>query len=317
VEQLKNLLLSDHRRIIKPTEYQNAFNQDRNNSNQAIQNNQTKQNHHTDIGAVIRSKEQLSVLLNNRKVNRICLDLQDDNELKCALTECQNTGDQLIYVAFPDICRENKREIWTSRLALCRRYQINGILIRTYEMLQFLKEENYHEEIIADTSLYCMNDKAKDFLTESGCSSCMFPLELNERELWNRNKSQGSILVYGYFPVMHSAQCLLKTTGKCEHGQNQSMLYLKDRARKNLHVLTNCKLCYNTIYNSVPLSLHTELDKIKKMNFDTIWLSFTFEDQKTVLEVLEFYLATDKKMKQSVPDALLNYTKGHFSRGVE
>ena len=310
LNQLKEQLLEDKRRkfVNKP---------DSTHSN--LDNHQLKGKVKNQIGAIVKTLEQLQVLIefNKNEINKICIDMSEDIELLTALEACQKACFSNVYVTLPDICRENKRKLWEKKLVLIQKYNVKGILIRNFESLQFLKEQNYVEEIIADTSLYCMNDQAKGCIQDLGCCSTIMPLELNERELWNLDRTQSDLLIYGYFPVMHSAQCLLKTTGQCVNGKHDSMLFLKDRAKKNLHVIANCKLCYNTIYNSVPLSLHTELDKLKKMEFQTLWMSFTFEDKTETKELIHYFLAKKRSADPVLPNVLSDYTKGHFSRGVE
>ena len=64
------------------------------------------------------------------------------------------------------------------------------------------------------------------------------------------------ILVYGRLPVMVSAQCLLKTNGRCLKQQGgKKVCRLTDRMGKTFPVSAECRYCYNIIYNSTPLVL--------------------------------------------------------------
>ena len=85
------------------------------------------------------------------------------------------------------------------------------------------------------------------------------------------------------------------------------MITIKDRTQKNISVFNQCEVCENTIYNSIPLSLHGETDKIET---DYLRISFTMEDENQMAQVLDLFM---KKQK----DALYEYTKGHFKKGIE
>ena len=63
-------------------------------------------------------------------------------------------------------------------------------------------------------------------------------------------------MVYGYLPLMTSAQCVHANTEKCD--RKRGILYLKDRYGKYFPVKNNCTECYNTIYNTTPLMLFDE-----------------------------------------------------------
>jgi hypothetical protein len=64
----------------------------------------------------------------------------------------------------------------------------------------------------------------------------------------------------------------------------------------------------NTIYNSLPLDLFSELGYLEKIGFNRFRIDFTVEQRKECLEVLSEYF-------EGVPVSR-EVTKGHFNRGV-
>lgn len=88
------------------------------------------------------------------------------------------------------------------------------------------------------------------------------PLELNSREIMHRNNIGSQMIVYGYYPLMTTANCVHKNTKGCD--KKQKLIYLKDRYNKSFAVCNNCKECYNTIYNSLPTMLTKNISKLKE-----------------------------------------------------
>ena len=101
--------------------------------------------------------------------------------------------------------------------------------------------------------MYTFNDVSKSAFFEHGVSGDTVPLELNSREIMHRNNTGSQMIVYGYYPLMTTANCVHKNTKGCD--KKQKLIYLKDRYNKSFAVCNNCKECYNTIYNSLPTCL--------------------------------------------------------------
>ena len=100
------------------------------------------------------------------------------------------------------------------------------------------------------------------------------PLELNEGEIRHRNNSHSEMLVYGYLPLMMSAQCVRKNVYRCDHSEGKAEL--KDRYDKRFTAACFCdpwKMentgdktpCYNIIYNSIPYGLLREREQVRKL----------------------------------------------------
>ena len=113
---------------------------------------------------------------------------------------------------------------------------------------------------------------------------------------------------------MVSANCIYKTNAACRlsHKNGVHRGYLKDRYDKVFTALTNCKYCYNIIYNSVPLSLHKKYNRTISGFYR---LQFSLENAEDMQYILDYY---EKWMKGVACDfPIKEYTTAHENRQVE
>lgn len=199
----------------------------------------------------------------------------------------------------------------------------DGVMIRNLESLQWLREQDYKKEMIADACLYVWNRWAKQFLRGEGLSLTA-PLECNKAE-WHQLGLDGmEIIVYGRSTLMVTANCVRKTVlhclkekrGKTALSEREQCLSLRDRYQTQFPVRTVCRHCYNEIYNSVPLSLHDYGRSVLKETPAGVRLVFTTETEAEVSQVLDCYdtYTVDALQKRQADFA---YTKGHYKRGAE
>lgn len=186
------------------------------------------------------------------------------------------------------------------------------ILVRNLEQLAWLKAQKLEALCTADASLYCFNDESTLFLRELGVAETTAPLELNERELRSKKLQNEEMLLYGYLPMMVSAQCVQKNLDKCR--KNNGLLTLRDRFGKHFFVKCTCDFCYNVIYNSLPYGVFDRLDRLSSMGFSSYRFQFTMEGAEEVKKILRdgFAFAEGRK-----PACDYEMTKGHLKRGVE
>ena len=220
------------------------------------------------------------------------------------------------YLVFPPVFRQKAADWFWPYRDLMATDLFDGFFCNSLDTLSFLLECRLADEkvIVADYGLYVFNQKAMEFLSQYGISGMVVPYELTYYEWLDIQKKEADksaypfcseYLVYGYLPFMRTANCIKKTFGKCNH--KNEVITIKDRTQKNISVFNQCEVCENTIYNSIPLSLHGETDKIET---DYLRISFTMEDENQMAQVLDLFM---KKQK----DALYEYTKGHFKKGIE
>lgn len=204
---------------------------------------------------------------------------------------------------------------------------ISGLLVRNLEQLGILKFRGYTGKIVLDYGMYIWNEQAASMVKDM-VSEVSVPLELTIHEAAEVTdkvrKNLGipvSFNVYGYAPMMISAGCIKKTLDKCSGNQGKvsvSQTAIVDRMGNELKVTTNCRNCYNVIWNALPTSLHKKMENIAgRFSFDNYRVDLTVEDRVASLKVLNGYSdflssgAIDKEFDD------LKFTTGHFKRGVE
>ena len=216
----------------------------------------------------------------------------------------------------PHIFRTEARAYFKKNLDKLKSAGFDGVVVRTIEEIQWLKEAKIGLPMIFDDTMYTWNHGAAEAMKAMGASRITMPLELNGRELQNTDFGQvpTELEVYGYLPMMVSAQCIKKTTSGCD--KRQETVRLKDRTGKLLSVKNHCRFCYNTIYNPSPLSLLGCAKEIRGLEADGLRMKFTIETKEETADILSLFLKGG--MEENSGSAALNeFTRGHFRRGVE
>lgn len=217
-----------------------------------------------------------------------------------------------IYIAYPYIVRSKDLPKLNELLQYSNQHNfVHGVLVRNPETIQFLKEKNFDKEIVTDTNMYIFNRSAIEFLKNYSSESYL-PLELNKHEILDiTGEFPLSTLVYGYFPMMISANCIRKTTDDCMSVPGYETM--KDRYQKEFCVYTDCNYCYNILYNSVPLSLHAAFKKTVRDGYYR--LDFTHESGAETTSVIRYFrdLLNGNYYEPDYKD----FTTGHYKRGVE
>jgi putative protease len=181
-----------------------------------------------------------------------------------------------------------------------------------------------NKELILNYNMYTYNREAKTFWREKGIKRFTAPVELNYQELRTLGIEDCDMLVYGYLPLMVSAQCLFESTQGCEKMKPEGNKStepgfagnLTDRLGKSFFVKTNCTGCYNIIYNTQALSLHKQSEEILSLKPRNIRLDFTRETAQQTKNLLVLFIDRYLYGKTGALD-LPDYTTGHFKRGVD
>ena len=206
-----------------------------------------------------------------------------------------------VYLMLPAIFRADSSDYFVSIAKELDKVSFEGFVVKNYEELYLTENLFTDKKIILDHNMYTFNDVSKSAFFEHGVSGDTVPLELNSREIMHRNNIGSQMIVYGYYPLMTTANCVHKNTKGCD--KKQKLIYLKDRYNKSFAVCNNCKECYNTIYNSLPTMLTKNISKLKEAGIRSFRYSFTIE--------------TPKQIKAVMDDKVAEYTNGHYKRGVE
>lgn len=215
--------------------------------------------------------------------------------------KCLTKRNKKVYLMMPTIFRADSSDYFVSIAKELDKVSFEGFVVKNYEELYLTENLFTGKNVILDHNMYTFNDVSKSAFFEHGVSGDTVSLELNSREIMHRNNIGSQMIVYGYYPLMTTANCVHKNTKGCD--KKQKLIYLKDRYNKSFAVCNNCKECYNTIYNSLPTMLTKNIGKLKEAGIRSFRYSFTIE--------------TPKQIKAVMDDKVAEYTNGHYKRGVE
>lgn len=264
-----------------------------------------------------------------RQIRRIYLDsgLFLSEDAGQALAECSILSKQCeLVISLPYIIRERDYHLLDEkifRILQEKETMFSGIQVRSLEGMGLLRDKNYPGKIFTDAGFYIWNRETLQVWEQYGFSGCLsgicLPLELKgteQRALLDPEISFEKI-VYGRAPMMVTANCVVNTTKGCAKNFGKQTVYLEDRYRKSFPVELNCAQCLNIIYNSVPLSLHGELNRWGSLT--DLRLDFTVETAQETEAVITYF--TEKCGISSSGPAPKppygEYTTGHEKRGVE
>lgn len=267
-----------------------------------------------EIWIRVKTKEQLTAILESQvKTDHLILDTAVFQETVCARTSddlgqipglsmqtIRTMAVAKIYLQFPDVLRQNRKEQIEKLLE--RAKDCDGLVIKNLDELGLVLKQQAQKQytIIGDAFLYAYNKDAIRFYRELIPEmKFIYSDELTDKEAKELTDDKRIFLykIYGYQPVMITAQCFRKNNGTCG---KQDLTELRDETKNNLFAENICDLCHTVIYNGVPTSM---LDKISN-EYENLLYDFTIEDADTV-----------KKVFSTKPCSV--YTRGHHLSPVD
>ena len=265
--------------------------------------------------------DQLSAALAVPEVRRICLDASSFQPERWAeFVQLIHQAGKECYLTLPHIFRTHAIGFFRTYRSCLEQAGFDGLLIRAFEEIQWMREEQISFSASFDASVYAWNHGAVHTLKEEQAAFITAPWELNSRELepvfeaCRREGLPAELIVYGRAPMMVSAQCITKTVKGCS--KCPSLLWMKDRTGARLPVQNHCAFCYNTILNPLPVSLHGCADSVKRLAPEGLRLCFTIETGEETKAVLNAF-AAEFIRGENVEPPFTEFTRGHFRRGVE
>lgn len=282
------------------------------------------------INVSLENKDLLKLVLSYPEIDGIYLELSDyrnNLELKNAIQECKKANKK-VYLIMPHIFRQKTKKYFDDNIRQILDMNADGFVIKNLEEVQFFRNYINNEvnsknkviNLILDYNVYTFNQFSRDEYRKLEIEDRLrilydtAPVELNVKELRKLNISNSELIVYGYIPMMVTAQCINKTIGQCD--TKKTTLHLKDRKNKKFAVKNNCTYCYNTIYNTSPIYIIDKTEDVLSLVPQNVRINLTFEDEDTTRSVLEnaiqAYIIND-----NVENPLKDFTRGHFLRGVD
>lgn len=306
LNKFKEELLDSYRRTLNASK----------NTEFSTYNANTTKPYELSYSALVTNIEQLKVVLNYADIKNVYVE-QAFNSYEELTAMCQmiRNAEKTPYLAIAHITRNVFSKDLRNNLKFYLENDYEGYMFRNLETFFMLKNSNIDlKNIVFDSHIYAFNNYSYDYYKELGAMVLTGSYEQNLKDLKNMNKDELELNIYGYIPVMLSANCIRKTTRKCNSNFKNEILnsysILKDRVGAKLKVVYNCRYCYNIIYNDVPLSAYNELNTLQDDGYTKFRLNFTIENKEETKNILEYYLNKDESLAPS------DYTKGHLKRGV-
>lgn len=262
------------------------------------------------------------------------------DQLRRIAEQCHEQGKQ-IFLVMARIWRAPAIQELDKQYDILLKSGLDGFVAGSLDVLQELIEKKCPLPVVVDHTLYSWNSEARaQIFSLPGAEKLKLlrltaPLELNEKELNERGCYDSELIIYGYLPMMVSAGCVRKTTGRCTHA-NETVI-LTDRKGISFTDACCCKYCYNVIYNSLPCYLLDKREQIKHLHPAAARLSFTIETKEQVQSVLSdlnsVWVQTEyggdgretgrkndyksnRKNTNGSSIQSMSITRGHFTRGV-
>ena len=283
----------------------------------------------------VTTVEQLQYLSGTlKKEDEICfpIDFLYRDKAKECISVLKKNPERRFYAVFPSVLRSPNLEPLDEAYHTAGEFSnICGFYVSQPDSYEFLIEKKIEAEIEnssgmdseskvvpfgweirGDLSFYMTNNVSLTLF--DGLGSYTVSTELSKEEIRRMNSTGMEIMVYGRIPLMQSANCVRNTTGKCR--KTEGFTLLSDRMRADFPIFTHCreKVCYNTIYNSVPVSLHKHLDVISGFHPAGLQIRFTNESIKECDLVYHIF---DQGRRGNLPDKVpYEFTNGHFVKGV-
>lgn len=271
-----------------------------------------------EITVSVMNIEQLKIAVDTPEVSRVMIhfsmleqnpELLDSEELKVK---------KQFFVVLPTVFRKKTWQAYQNAShpvnQAIHHENVSGFLVKSLEELEFLKEAGCRKELILDYNMYIMNQEAEYFFANRGITQFTASLELNHQELRELDITGFSVIVYGYTPLMTSAQCVVKNTAGCNY--KTGYFRFIDKSGNPFYGRNFCSCCYNVIYNGKPLHLLEHVPDIEKLGVHDIRLDFTMESKEEMKQILSDYVK-QAIYKEKTAGFVDDYTKGHFKRGIE
>lgn len=260
------------------------------------------------ISVSFKSKEQLQDL-DLTYVDRVYLEFIDEDIYK----SLSDRGVE-VYYREPKITTTDQRQETIERLQSIAHTGIVGENISSLQ--DSLK--------VAGIGLNIFNSYSLNLLESMGVTTGILSPELNLEQIRAMTKPiETEALAYGFLPVMTLQYCPFQPLKGCVNDrqcptcQYHTDQYLKDEM--NVEFRIERKDGISTLYNSYPISMVDQLDRIRDAGVDRILLDFTLEEDIQYI-IDSFVKAIDKQLTdldQKLIEKYKDITYGHYYRGID
>ena len=266
-----------------------------------------------EMSVSVETAEQFSTAASHPDVRRIYVEDSMISETSEKFIQQAKASGKQVYFAMARIFRTEAEQVYQKKFTQITKLA-DGILVRNMESILYLRKQGYQGPVAADAGIYQWNQSAKKFWSKYGLEFGTAPVELNFHELHELGVSDMEVIVYGHLPVMVSAGCIRKNTSGCTKKSGQTTL--TDRYQKQFTVKNDCDYCYNIIYNTSPLVLLGQQEEMGRLGISRFRLAFSTENAGQTRQMLDLF-ADEYLHGREVTIPEMDYTRGHFKRGVK
>ncbi len=259
----------------------------------------------------VKTMEQFRIINNYKFVRHIVIDYNIMREAEVG----KMNSDKKIYVAFPDILRENRKHNMKDLYFLSG--MSDGIYIKNIDELGLLIENGYKGAVLLDSFLYAYNDEAIRFYKDLFDNVTFIgSVELTHQEIKDLCTDTVERL-YGYQPVMITAQCFINNyLDGCGYNRSECFSFRDEKGNRFFSV-NNCRDCYSVIYNGVPTDNMKQLTNNRNTDITNEYLiDFTIESEEQTKKIMD-RLEWIRDNKADFETDEMDYTRGHYIKGIE
>lgn len=222
-----------------------------------------------------------------------------------------------LYFECPPIVRKQNSSFIRKCIEKIKDFGFEGVYFNQIDEYMFCKDLLSGLIVCANTNIYAYNSESISFYKRF-FSKLQAPVELSFKDVVSLNCKDFEIMLYGRAPLMQTANCIMLDRGDCKADKKDrcSFVTLNDRLNIDFPVRLRCSdsLCFNTIYNSKPNSLHKYFKKYKDLGYNKFSYRFTNESIKEIEEVTLFYNSLE--MGENAENPTFLYTNGHLKTGI-
>ena len=316
LEQLRNEILKSYLNNIDTTEDKNI---DYNKSSfpykkeEIIENNKIRTN--PNIITSFSNIKLVYTVINIKEIDKIYIDYNIKTQREfIEIVEVIKNKNKKIYMTLPNRFTNSMINRFLDFFNLIEQTSLDGYVIKNYAQYEIVKDSQ--KDIILDYDLYMYNMYAIHQWNKLGINNFTISPELHYKEIENFPLQYFDIIVYGYIPIMISNQCIINNILGCQKG-DLSEHYIEDRYKKKFRVKTFCEDCYNIIYNSNPILLLDQIQKIKKLGIGNIRLNFTNETYEFTSKMINAFVNSVYNDDNELDVDIKEFNRGHFLRGIE
>ena len=228
----------------------------------------------------VKTKEQFEAVKRSGRADELIVPL-------CFVHEISNVSD--VWIALPDVLRENKRSRFEEAAGLIR--AAKGAVIQNTDEIGLLKSIGYEGKTVAGELLYSYNSETVNFYRSIfPGTGFIAPAELTDAELSALENTSGVSFIYKAY-----GRQKLMTTAQRLNGP------FTDEKKKKYFAVYDGVFEYSGIYTGKPVSM---LDKKQAYEGRDILFEFVNEDAKETSLVLETMACAD-------------YIRGHHYKGID